>query len=121
MTRFFTLAAVACMAALPTFAVAQSEPPLELSIPGDFVNVNPSAFTSVEVVGQTLVLQAHQGFVPIVADYTANAPSQAITASVCGHEIVPFRPAAPSPSGRLMIPMPSADFAATAAAVLRGD
>ncbi|WP_420396429.1 hypothetical protein [Nioella sp.] len=110
---------VAALLATPVFA--QSEPVMQLGIPGDTVMISPSAFTSVEARGDMLVLHAHRGFAPVIADYTANAPQQAISVSICDIDLAPFTVAAPISDGYIEIPTGSAAFAEAAAPVLQGD
>lgn len=120
-TRLFRLSAIFA-AALLTFPVhAQSDPVMQLGIPGDTVMIAPSAFTNVGARGDMLVLLAHPGFAPIIADYTANAPHQAISVSVCDVALAPFTVPAPIPNGYIEIPTGSAAFAEAAVPVLRGE
>lgn len=115
----FLLAGLA--AHLASTAAAQTTPVLQLGLPGDLVTVSPTAFSSVSTFGDTLLLQAQPSFVPIVAEYTANAPDQLIDLMICGTAFPSFSPIAPSPSGLLEIPLGSAENAAAAAAVMSGD
>lgn len=108
------------LACAPLAALAQTDAPMELGIPGDSVFANPSAFIRVDTFGDTLLLQAHPGFVPVVADYTANAPQQQINVSICGVTFPPFSPIAPSPNGLLEIPLGTPENASAAADVMAG-
>ena len=105
---------------LATPVHAQSDPVMQLGVPGDTVTITPTAFIAVTARGDMLVLIAHPGFVPVIADYTANAPHQPITASICGTDLSPFTVPAPILNGYIEIPTGSAAFAEAAAPVLQG-
>ena len=116
---FRWLPLAACLCATPLHA--QSEPVMQLGIPGDTVMATPSAFMAVAARGELLVVIADAGFVPVIADYTANAPAQAIEVSICGVRLNPFTVPAPIQNGYIEIPTGSADFATAAAPVLQGE
>lgn len=119
MTRLFHWGVVsAALLATPVFA--QSGPVMQLGIPGDMVMISPSAFTSVEARGDMLVLHAHRGFAPVISDYTANAPHQAISVSICDLALAPFTVPAPVSNGYIEVPTGSAAFAEAAVSVLQG-
>jgi len=100
---------------------AQSDPVMQLGIPGDTVMITPSAFMAVVARGEMLVLIADPGFVPVIADYTANAPHQPISASICGTDLSDFTVPAPILNGYIEIPTGSAAFAEAAVPVLQGE
>lgn len=111
----------ALLAAAPCGAIAQTDAPMELGIPGEVVLVQPSAFTSAEAVGPTLLLQAHPGFTPVIIDFARDAGPDGISISICGTAHPPFQPTPGAVNGTLHIFLGDAETAQTAAAVLSGD